>query len=246
MKRTFDDLKDDFMCAICNDLIVVPVSLSCGHNFCQSCISKWLDTNPKCPMCRTVMTEEAVMSLAVNIPMQKIISQIMRHSKSYKKRKKKMEKDVQHKTYAKNFLSSPRFIKLCFEMSELFENKEGVLEYNKITSALPSTENFSQPEVDLYIYQRGIIEQEILMIKDYLIDTSWIIDSLSLINELNVLDPKVLLYMLTVCSDIRDSMMYDILEEQLLPYSKPPVMSFDHVTSGSKVFRALHKQQKKK
>jgi hypothetical protein len=50
-----DKLRRDLMCSICHEVIYPPVSLLCGHSFCQPCIEWWFDTSkadPNCPTCR--------------------------------------------------------------------------------------------------------------------------------------------------------------------------------------------------
>ncbi|XP_029994598.1 E3 ubiquitin-protein ligase TRIM39-like [Sphaeramia orbicularis] len=46
--------EDEFLCSICLDVFTDPVSTSCGHNFCKSCITKHWDNNEnyQCPMCK--------------------------------------------------------------------------------------------------------------------------------------------------------------------------------------------------
>lgn len=41
-------------CSICLDVFTNPVSIPCGHNFCQSCILGYWKTSPlyQCPMCK--------------------------------------------------------------------------------------------------------------------------------------------------------------------------------------------------
>jgi len=39
-------------CPICLDVMVGPVSLSCGHGGCERCIADWLRNNRTCPICR--------------------------------------------------------------------------------------------------------------------------------------------------------------------------------------------------
>uniref|UniRef100_A0A8C3HXC4 Uncharacterized protein n=1 Tax=Chrysemys picta bellii TaxID=8478 RepID=A0A8C3HXC4_CHRPI len=45
----------ELTCSLCLDYFQDPVSLDCGHNFCQACITVWWDglkTNFCCPECR--------------------------------------------------------------------------------------------------------------------------------------------------------------------------------------------------
>ncbi|XP_038587824.1 E3 ubiquitin-protein ligase TRIM39-like [Micropterus salmoides] len=48
--------EDQFLCSICLDVFTDPVSTSCGHNFCKTCINVHWDTKDQClcPMCKMV------------------------------------------------------------------------------------------------------------------------------------------------------------------------------------------------
>ncbi|XP_041651898.1 E3 ubiquitin-protein ligase TRIM21-like [Cheilinus undulatus] len=50
--------KDQFLCSICLDVFTDPVTLSCGHNFCQKCITKHWDSNVphRCPNCKEMFS----------------------------------------------------------------------------------------------------------------------------------------------------------------------------------------------
>ncbi|XP_063791397.1 E3 ubiquitin/ISG15 ligase TRIM25-like [Pseudophryne corroboree] len=55
-------LKEELSCSICLSLYTDPVSLRCGHNFCQDCIVRVLDTQEgagvySCPECRAEYQE---------------------------------------------------------------------------------------------------------------------------------------------------------------------------------------------
>lgn len=46
-------LEDKLTCAICLELFQEPVTLPCGHNFCEACIRKsWGRCGKECPECR--------------------------------------------------------------------------------------------------------------------------------------------------------------------------------------------------
>jgi len=60
-----DNLKDEFVCSICHDIVVYPVVISkCEHYFCGSCIRPWIQANATCPKDRDP-TEEAGLSQPV-------------------------------------------------------------------------------------------------------------------------------------------------------------------------------------
>lgn len=43
-------------CSICFNKIDNEYKLDCGHVFHESCIEKWINTNPSCPICRYNLT----------------------------------------------------------------------------------------------------------------------------------------------------------------------------------------------
>lgn len=55
-------MREESTCSICLNLMVEPVSISCGHSYCQACILRFLDNQPRarpnlpqvspCPQCR--------------------------------------------------------------------------------------------------------------------------------------------------------------------------------------------------
>ncbi|XP_075945802.1 bloodthirsty-related gene family, member 16 [Anarhichas minor] len=48
--------EDQFLCSICLDVFTDPVSTSCGHNFCKTCITQHWNVNVpyQCPNCKEV------------------------------------------------------------------------------------------------------------------------------------------------------------------------------------------------
>ncbi|XP_030282522.1 probable E3 ubiquitin-protein ligase TRIML1 [Sparus aurata] len=48
--------EDQFLCSICLDVFTDPVAIPCGHNFCETCITKHWDKNDKCqcPDCKDI------------------------------------------------------------------------------------------------------------------------------------------------------------------------------------------------
>ncbi|XP_044130969.1 E3 ubiquitin/ISG15 ligase TRIM25-like [Bufo gargarizans] len=56
------DLRDELNCSVCLNIYTDPVTLSCGHNFCQGCINCVLDSQEEaqvfsCPECRAEFEE---------------------------------------------------------------------------------------------------------------------------------------------------------------------------------------------
>jgi len=43
----------DFDCKLCFSMVHYPVALPCGHVFCHTCVERFLDHKPSCPVCRT-------------------------------------------------------------------------------------------------------------------------------------------------------------------------------------------------
>ncbi|XP_041650745.1 E3 ubiquitin-protein ligase TRIM21-like [Cheilinus undulatus] len=50
--------EDQFLCSICLKVFTDPVTLSCGHNFCQNCITEHWDSNVscQCPNCKEMFS----------------------------------------------------------------------------------------------------------------------------------------------------------------------------------------------
>ncbi|XP_075694308.1 E3 ubiquitin/ISG15 ligase TRIM25-like [Rhinoderma darwinii] len=66
------DLRDELNCAICLNLYTDPVNLSCGHNFCRTCIVTVLDTQQRCrhyscPQCRAAFHQRPVLQSNVTL-----------------------------------------------------------------------------------------------------------------------------------------------------------------------------------
>ena len=45
-------------CPICTDHYTSPLSLPCGHKFCNECFNKWEERSSTCPLCRVIVDEE--------------------------------------------------------------------------------------------------------------------------------------------------------------------------------------------
>ncbi|CAD2221748.1 hypothetical protein AGDE_13764 [Angomonas deanei] len=57
----------DFTCPVCYDLYSDPCSLVCGHVFCKSCIARFLEERPRCPLCNTTIKSMRVVTPIANL-----------------------------------------------------------------------------------------------------------------------------------------------------------------------------------
>ncbi|XP_036961995.1 E3 ubiquitin-protein ligase TRIM39-like [Acanthopagrus latus] len=67
--------EDRFLCSICLDVFTDPVTTSCGHNFCKTCITEHWNHNDQylCPMCKEVFNTRP--QLQVNTFISEMVSQ---------------------------------------------------------------------------------------------------------------------------------------------------------------------------
>uniref|UniRef100_A0A668RN47 E3 ubiquitin-protein ligase TRIM39-like n=1 Tax=Oreochromis aureus TaxID=47969 RepID=A0A668RN47_OREAU len=70
--------EDQFLCCICLDVFTDPVTTSCGHNFCKTCISQHWDMNQmcQCPMCKETFYTRP--QLRVNTFISEMVAQFRR------------------------------------------------------------------------------------------------------------------------------------------------------------------------
>ncbi|KAK0149242.1 E3 ubiquitin/ISG15 ligase TRIM25 [Merluccius polli] len=67
--------EDNFSCSICLDVFNSPVTTSCGHNFCRTCITTFWDDQVqyKCPVCNELFHTRP--DLRVNIILSEMVDQ---------------------------------------------------------------------------------------------------------------------------------------------------------------------------
>lgn len=56
--------KEEATCSICLELMIEPMSIDCGHNFCRSCLTSIIENQPPetfhCALCRTSFTRNSL------------------------------------------------------------------------------------------------------------------------------------------------------------------------------------------
>ncbi|XP_041651784.1 E3 ubiquitin-protein ligase TRIM21-like [Cheilinus undulatus] len=85
--------EDQFLCSICLDVFTDPVTIPCGHNFCQKCITKHWNINDSwhCPNCNKVFTSKP--ELHVNTFISEMAAQF-RQSAQQKSSSSSIEREV--------------------------------------------------------------------------------------------------------------------------------------------------------
>eukprot|EP00927_Polykrikos_kofoidii_P031794 TRINITY_DN2725_c0_g3_i1.p1 TRINITY_DN2725_c0_g3~~TRINITY_DN2725_c0_g3_i1.p1 ORF type:complete len:420 (+),score=82.13 TRINITY_DN2725_c0_g3_i1:112-1371(+) len=80
-RRANDDVveeKEDFECAICQDLWLEPTVTTCGHIFCRACLQQYLvhvaTGTRRCPTCRRLLHTTLQKDLAVCRPLARLVA----------------------------------------------------------------------------------------------------------------------------------------------------------------------------
>nr|XP_043876714.1 nuclear factor 7, ovary-like [Solea senegalensis] len=85
--------EDQFLCYICLDVLTDPVTLQCGHNFCNKCITEHWNTKAQydCPACKQVFQQRP--QLKVNTLISEMVAQF-RHEAEQKTSSSNSEQDI--------------------------------------------------------------------------------------------------------------------------------------------------------
>ncbi|RLV93776.1 RING finger protein PSH1 [Spathaspora sp. JA1] len=58
-----DKITNIIECAICSEIMIIPVTAECGHSFCYGCIYQWFGTKLNCPTCRKVIDHKPILNI---------------------------------------------------------------------------------------------------------------------------------------------------------------------------------------
>ncbi|KAF2897035.1 hypothetical protein ILUMI_09151 [Ignelater luminosus] len=64
--NSLESLEDELQCAICKEMFINPVTLSCTHTFCKYCIERWRQNHFHCPICRCKITTQFQTRVLIN------------------------------------------------------------------------------------------------------------------------------------------------------------------------------------
>ena len=254
-KRSFFDANDknicdkSFICSICSDYLVSPVCLTCGHNFCKDCITKWIETNradfahPSCPVCRAKVCVEHD-SLAVNKLLEFCIINYMisleenEDTQLFKKRQKKSLKSEQLKTFAKNFKKSKHFKSIRSRIDLVLRESNGIIKYNDLVEKLKQ-HNIEKVELDLFFASKLKKPIGLLLIGDYVIDC-WNYNNMGD-------DSDIVKYLYKNPNELMYAYINDGLTESFIldKFQTPQSEFFKTIMDEKKVMKALYILKKK-
>ncbi|SCO67332.1 RING zinc finger protein, putative [Plasmodium vivax] len=80
-----EQIPSELECAICMKLLIIPVTIPCGHNFCRDCLEKAKEYKNACPLCRSNMGDKK----NINILLADLIKE--KYPLTYAKRVEEME-----------------------------------------------------------------------------------------------------------------------------------------------------------
>uniref|UniRef100_A0A3P9DJV5 Bloodthirsty-related gene family, member 2 n=1 Tax=Maylandia zebra TaxID=106582 RepID=A0A3P9DJV5_9CICH len=129
--------EDQFLCSICLDVFTDPVTTSCGHNFCKTCISQHWDMNQscQCPMCKETFYTRP--QLKINTFISEMVAQFRREAQQ------KLMKEIEDKQEATEKQAEGLIKDLEQEISELMERSSEVEQLSRSEDHLHLLQSFS-------------------------------------------------------------------------------------------------------
>lgn len=148
------ELVEEFKCGICLDLLIKPITLPCGHTFCEACITdSW-----KCSFCRKEYQNSD--NFTTNTILNKILPTMV---EGYKERLENYERDLEYKRLLLIYQRSSR----CQYNTEIINNLIGNrgIHYSELLNELRS---YEQLEVDLNLAFL-LKNSRIMIVGDYVV-----------------------------------------------------------------------------
>ncbi|KAJ8927218.1 hypothetical protein NQ314_020340, partial [Rhamnusium bicolor] len=87
-------MENELQCAICSELFIKAVTLTCSHTFCKYCIELWKKNKSVCPICRakiTGMTATLVLDNVIEKVIEASPEDIQQRRKQVLEERKKQE-----------------------------------------------------------------------------------------------------------------------------------------------------------
>ena len=126
---------DMFICGICKEYMVLPVTIMCGHNFCKECLIPWVELkNSKwttCPVCRT-KSHVNIETLGVNKTLKSCIKRQINDGEFAKRYKKSTNAEKYSQFINSRYKKSSRYKKVKGHIYEIFETCNGVIKYQDL------------------------------------------------------------------------------------------------------------------
>ncbi|CAI5758359.1 unnamed protein product [Candida verbasci] len=73
-------LYSNIECSICSDIMIIPVSIECGHSFCYSCLLEWFKNKLTCPTCRFKIKNKPIINLKLKDICKNVIEFMIEHN----------------------------------------------------------------------------------------------------------------------------------------------------------------------
>ncbi|EGR31533.1 zinc finger protein, putative [Ichthyophthirius multifiliis] len=111
-----------FECPICLNILLRPVTLTCGHNFCEQCIKneQFCLLKQQCPVCRKLFLVN-LRIIKVNLLLDIFINEYFKNNKEYQQKRNqyydnlKQKKLAEYKKYQANFGNKQQYYLLTQE-----------------------------------------------------------------------------------------------------------------------------------
>ena len=154
-----DLINDELKCIICTQPFQSPVTITCKHLFCLSCIDTWFKQNASCPICRHPLEMQSLFNkLTSEILLTQLDSLFVRCLKCNKTNIKRIDIEKHLKRCSK--ISNP-FGKPWRSIKTVFRKKSHLPQTRTITSnypipiqRYPQQQQQQQEQQSLYSYAR--------------------------------------------------------------------------------------------